>query len=69
MIHDIENIRKALAGEGIEMDSRFDRAFRKLSNPGGCEHCGARTKVGVEAPAKGKVPAYMKTACCGTKIG
>ena len=67
---DIQRLKKALESEGIDTESEaFVRALRKFENPAGCELCGARTKVGVVVPAKGKTPEHIKTACCGRKVG
>lgn len=67
---DLERLKQIMVSQDINIDdARFERAFRIFENPAGCELCGARTKIGVPVPAKGKVPAHTKTACCGTKVG
>jgi len=67
---DLERLKKIMVSEGIVIDDeRFVRSFRKFQNPAGCELCGANTKVGVVVPAKGKIPAHVKTACCSKKVG
>jgi hypothetical protein len=65
---DIERLKKIMVSQDINIDDeRFVRAFRIFENPAGCEHCGARTKVGIVVPAKGKTPSHVKLACCGRK--
>ena len=67
---DIERLKQIMVSQDINVDDeRFVRAFRIFENPAGCEMCGARTKVGITVPAKGKTPEHMKTACCGVKVG
>jgi len=67
---DLDRLKKIMVSQDIDVsDERFVRAFRIFENPAGCEMCGARTKVGVVVPAKGKTPAHTKTACCGAKVG
>lgn len=67
---DLNRLKEILVTQGFDVeDERFVRAFRIFENPAGCELCGARTKVGTYVPAKGKTPAYTKTACCGVKVG
>jgi len=67
---DIERLKQIMVSQDINVDDeRFVRAFRIFENPAGCEMCGARTKVGITVPAKGKIPEHMKTACCGVKVG
>lgn len=70
MTADLERLKKIMVSQDINVDDeRFVRSFRLFENPAGCEMCGARTKVGVVVPAKGKTPSYVKTACCGQKVG
>lgn len=70
MSADLERLKKIMVSQDIDVsDERFVRAFRLFENPAGCEHCGARTKVGVVVPAKGKIPEHVKTACCKQKVG
>lgn len=65
---DLEQLKKALVAEDINIDGeQFTRAFRHAINPAGCKYCGARTRVGVVVPAKGKTPEHVKLACCGRK--
>ena len=67
---DIERLKKIMVSQDINVDDeRMIRAFRMFENPAGCEHCGARTKVVVPVPAKGRTPSGMKLACCGRKEG
>lgn len=67
---DLDRLKKIMVSQDINVDDeRFVRAFRLFSNPAGCELCGANTKVGVVMPAKGKTPSFVKTACCGAKVG
>lgn len=67
---DIERLKKILVAQDINIeDERFVRAFRIFENPAGCEMCGARTKIGITVPAKGKTPEHTKTACCNVKVG
>lgn len=67
---DLERLKKIMMSQDIDVtDERFVRSFRLFENPAGCEMCGARTKVGVVVPTKGKTPSYTKTACCGIKVG
>ena len=69
MSADLERLKKIMVSQDIDVsDERFVRSFRLFENPAGCEHCGARTKVGVVVPAKGKTPEYVKLACCGKKV-
>lgn len=69
MSADLERLKKIMMSQDINVDDeRFVRAFRLFENPAGCEMCGARTKVGVVVPAKGKTQEYVKTACCGKKV-
>lgn len=69
MSADLERLKKIMVSQDIDVDDeRMIRAFRLFENPAGCEHCGARTKVGVVVPAKGKTPEYVKLACCGKKV-
>lgn len=57
----INTLLSALAEEGIEIESsEFTRAVRRATNPAGCEHCGARTKVGVNVKN-----GDFALACCG----
>lgn len=66
---DLERLKQILVSQDINIqDERFVRAFRIFENPAGCELCGARTKVGVVVPAKGKAPEHVKTACCNQKV-
>lgn len=70
MSADLERLKKIMVSEDIDItDERMVRAFRKFENPAGCELCGARTKVAVHVPAKGKIASHYKTACCGVKVG
>jgi hypothetical protein len=70
MSADIVLLKKLLEAEGVDTTSEgFVRALRKFQNPAGCELCGSRTKIGTVVPAKGKTPSYVKTACCGRKVG
>lgn len=70
MSADLERLKKIMVSQDIDVsDERFVRAFRLFENPAGCELCGARTKVGVVVPAKGKTPEYVKLACCGKRVG
>lgn len=67
---DLDRLKTIMVSQDINIsDERFVRAFRIFENPAGCELCGARTKVGVVVPAKGKTPSHVKTACCGQKAG
>lgn len=67
---DLDRLKKIMVSQDINIDDeRFVRSFRLFENPAGCENCGARTKVGVVVPTKGKTPAHIKTACCGMKVG
>lgn len=67
---DLDRLKKIMVSQDIDIsDERFTRAFRIFENPSGCELCGARTKVAHVIPAKGKTPSYMKSACCGVKVG
>lgn len=67
---DLVRLKQIMVSQDINIDDvRFERAFRIFENPAGCELCGARTKVGVVVPAKGKTPEHTKTACCGMKVG
>jgi hypothetical protein len=69
-VSDLERLKKIMVSQDINVDDeRFVRSFRLFENPAGCEMCGGRTKVGVVVPAKGKTPSYVKTACCGQKVG
>jgi hypothetical protein len=69
-VSDLERLKKIMVSQDINIeDERFVRSFRIFENPAGCEMCGARTKVGVVVPAKGKTPAHVKTACCAQKVG
>jgi hypothetical protein len=72
----LEDLEAALAAEGVVLDhDALARAWRKLTNPGGCEHCGQHVKVGIYVSAKtGKVTdgigpgrKYV-TACCRKDI-
>lgn len=66
---DLDRLKKIMVSQDIDVDDeRFVRSFRLFENPAGCEHCGARTKVGVVVPAKGKTPEHVKLACCGKKV-
>lgn len=68
---DVERLKKIMVSQDINVeDERFVRAFRIFENPSGCEHCGARTKVGVTATekVKGKNTQTYKTACCKMEI-
>lgn len=57
------NLKAALAAEGVNIDGVIlDRVFRRLSNPGGCEYCGAATAVGVVKRG------YIVRACCGKRM-
>lgn len=59
----LTKLTAALAAEGLEFDPEaLSRAFLRLANPGGCERCGAPTKVGT-FDAKG----VMVLSCCGKK--
>ena len=65
---DLDRLKKIMVSQDINVDDeRFVRSFRLFENPAGCEYCGARTKVGVVVPAKGKTPSHTKLACCGKK--
>jgi hypothetical protein len=67
---DLDRLKKIMVSQDINIDdARFVRSFRLFSNPAGCELCGANTKVGIVVPAKGKTSSYVKTACCGEKVG
>lgn len=67
---DIERLKKIMVSQDIDVtDERFVRSFRLFQNPAGCELCGANTKVGIVVPAKGKTVSFIKTACCGSKVG
>lgn len=69
MSADLDRLKKIMMSQDINVDDeRFARAFRLFENPAGCEYCGARTKVGVVVPAKGKTPEHVKLACCGKKV-
>lgn len=75
----LEDLEAALKAEGVELDrDALARAWRKVTNPGGCEHCGQHVKVGVYITKTGK-PAKddsdhdalehrFVTACCKTEI-
>lgn len=72
----LEDLKSALAAEGVVLDEApLARAWRKLTNPGGCEHCGQHVKVGVyvsertgkPAPGAGPGRKYV-TACCKNDI-
>ena len=68
-VTDASLLHKLFAEEGVEIpEEAMLHVVRKLSNPAGCHWCGARTKVGVVVPAKGKTPEYVKLACCGKKV-
>ena len=70
MSADLDRLKKIMMSQDINVDDeRFARAFRLFENPAGCELCGARTKVAVHVPAKGKIASHYKTACCGAKVG
>lgn len=65
---DLVRLKQIMVSQDIDVsDERFVRSFRIFENPAGCEHCGARTKVGIVVPAKGKTPSHVKLACCGKK--
>jgi hypothetical protein len=67
---DLDRLKTIMVSQDINInDERFTRSFRIFENPAGCELCGARTKVGIHVPAKGKTPAHTKTACCDSKVG
>lgn len=60
----IEALKKAMREHGLDPDSEgFVMALRKAENPGGCEWCGARTKMAVEGPKK-----TLVLACCKRKV-
>lgn len=73
----LEDLKAALAAEGVVLDEEpLARAWRKLTNPGGCENCGQHVKVGIYVSAKtGKVVdghgpgRKFVTACCRREIG
>lgn len=72
----LEDLEAALAAEGVELDrDLLARAWRKVTNPGGCEHCGQHVKVGIYVSKKSGKPvaghgpnAKFVTACCRTEI-
>jgi hypothetical protein len=60
----IDALKSALVAQGFDVNSeKFVMALRLAENPGGCEHCGARTKVAFE------VRKVLRLACCGRKVG
>lgn len=57
-------LKQALTEQGFNVeDDKFVQALRKAENPGGCEFCGARTKMAVMEKK------ILKLACCGKKVG
>lgn len=64
----IDTLKTALTEQGFDITSeKFVMALRKAQNPGGCEWCGARTKLAHEV-LKGKTK-ILELACCGRKVG
>lgn len=63
----LADLRSALDAEGVQVDDEaLTRAFRKLSTPHGCEHCGMHVKVGV---VKSSERGYgIHTTCCNTLV-
>jgi len=63
---DLAKLKQALVEEGVqltkEVETAIERAFRKLTNPQGCDKCGMHVKVGVMVKNK------LVTACCGTEV-
>lgn len=73
----LDDLRKALEAEGVVLDEEpLKRAWRRVTNAGGCEFCGQHVKVGMYVtptgrPVKGDAdPSRHKlvTACCRTEI-
>lgn len=60
-------LKGALDDEGVKVEpDALLRAFRKLDNPGGCKHCGARVSLVREDP---KSKGGLVLVCCGKKVG
>ncbi len=59
----LADLQSALEAEGVQIDNEaLTRAYRKLSVPHGCEHCGMHVKVGVVKNDKEGYGVY--TGCC-----
>lgn len=63
----LADLRSALDAEGVKVDDEaLSRAYRKLRNPNGCEHCGQHVKVGViKTSGSGH---GIHTACCSVLV-
>lgn len=59
----LADLKSALDAEGVQIDHEaLTRAYRKLANSSGCEHCGMHVKVGV---VKNDSEGYgVYTGCC-----
>lgn len=59
----LDALEKAFKAEGIEVDpAALRRAYRRIAQPEGCEHCGQHVKV---ASAK---EGEIRTNCCGALV-
>lgn len=63
----VDHLLAALKEQGFDTSQvKFVKALRKAQNPGGCEFCGAHTKIAVPVnPEEPEGP--HKLSCCGKK--
>lgn len=64
----VDHLLKALKDQKFNVDDpKFVKALRIAQNPGGCEHCGAHTKIAVPANLDEPTGSHV-TACCKKKV-
>lgn len=72
----LEDLAAGLAAEGVAVpDGALARVYRRLTQPGGCEHCGQHVKVGIYVTKTGLASnagagpgRTFVTACCKNPI-
>lgn len=64
----VDHLLSALTEQGFDVKQvKFVKALRKAQNPGGCENCGAHTKIAVPVNPEEPEGSHV-TACCKKKV-